>query len=216
MYKHKKKILIVTDSLGLPRGVPEVCNYEQTWPCLLRDSGFQIHQVSIGGATVSELYRQLEYHYLFLPDIVIVQSGIVDCAPRALGQFESLFFNKFIVTRKLLKLILPRYNTQLRRQRNITYTPTVQFRSYVESIIRKFNGKDLFWIGIVPASDRYEKTVPGIDKNIKMYNELLKQSLGNYFLPLDEIPREGVMSDSIHLNASGHQYIFEKIKNKVS
>src|SRR5688500_17972440 len=96
----KKKILIITDSLGLPRAVPEVCSYEQTWPFLLNNAGYQIHQVSIGGATVSELYRQLEYHYLFLPDLVIVQSGIVDCAPRALGKFESLLLNKFIVTRK--------------------------------------------------------------------------------------------------------------------
>ncbi len=53
-----KKILVITDSLGLPRKDPEECLFENTWPFLLKKNGFIIHQVSIGGATIDQLYRQ--------------------------------------------------------------------------------------------------------------------------------------------------------------
>ncbi len=70
-----KKILVITDSLGLPRKDPEECLYENTWPILLKKNGFIIHQVSIGGATIDQLYRQVAYHKLFNPDIVIIQDS---------------------------------------------------------------------------------------------------------------------------------------------
>lgn len=41
-----KKILIITDSLALPREKPEICAFEDTWPELLKkNKKFQIHQV---------------------------------------------------------------------------------------------------------------------------------------------------------------------------
>lgn len=91
----KRRILVITDSLGLPRDYPERCIYSDTWPALLKKDGHIIHQISIGGATVSELADQLlSYHLSFCPDVVLFQSGIVDCAPRAFTRNELFFVKK--------------------------------------------------------------------------------------------------------------------------
>lgn len=74
--------MILTDSLSLPRVFPEKCKFEDTYPYLLRRMGLHVHQVSIGGATSDTLVSQLHYHLPFNPKIIILQVGIVDCAPR--------------------------------------------------------------------------------------------------------------------------------------
>lgn len=83
----KPKLLIFTDSLGLPREKPEIVEYNQTWVNLLK-ANFEILVFSFGGGTVDQMYSQIAYLKMFNPDFVIVQSGIVDCAPRALKQYE--------------------------------------------------------------------------------------------------------------------------------
>ena len=82
------KILLLSDSIALPRVRPEKVTFEETYPNLLRQKGFKIHQVSIGGATSTTLLSQLHYHIHFSPDIVILQVGIVDCAPRFANKYE--------------------------------------------------------------------------------------------------------------------------------
>ena len=76
-----KKLLLITDSLGLPRLFPEKTEYEDTYPNLLKKH-FIIMQYSKGGGTIIELYEQTGYFKAFEPDVIILQSGIVDCAPR--------------------------------------------------------------------------------------------------------------------------------------
>lgn len=212
----KKRILIITDSLGLPRAFPEACSYEQTWPVLLKKSNYIIHQISIGGATINELYRQIEYHYLFSPDIIIIQSGIVDCAPRALGKFESLFLNHFFITRKLLECILPKCNLFLRKYRRMKYTSAIKYQYYIESMKKRFPGKDVYWIGILPSSEEYEKRVPGISTAIALYNSILKKCLGEEYLAMDAIPKEGIMPDFIHLNQIGHKYVNDIVSSQIT
>lgn len=208
------KVLVITDSLGLPRKKPQICDYEETWPTLLRNSGHVVHQVSIGGATVNELFNQSHYHCSFNPEIVIVQSGIVDCAPRALTKFENLIFNKFYLSRKFMKYILPKITNILRRYRGISYTNIGIYEKNILRFKNQFSDADLFWLSIVPSNEEYEKSVPGIDKNIKKYNSILKKQLKDNLIWLKNI-ENGVMSDHIHLNSMGHKYIFDLITEKV-
>ena len=203
----KKKVLVLTDSLGLPRDTPEYCSYENTWPQLLKEK-FDIHQVSIGGGTIDQITGQLDYHKLFNPDIIILQSGIVDCAPRALTKFENELFNKFFVTRKILNILLPKYSNLLRLKRNKKYTDLFWYSKNIEKVISTFKTKKVYALSILEADDTYHSKVPGIRRSIGSYNSVLKEKLMNNYIDLSGIDRKGVMSDSMHLNEEGHRYIY--------
>ena len=83
----KYKILFITDSLAFPRREPEAVMYEDTYIALLKTEFPQcdfIHH-GRGGATIVELFKHsIYYHETLRPDLVFMQSGVVDCAPRAL------------------------------------------------------------------------------------------------------------------------------------
>lgn len=208
-----KKVLVLTDSLGLPREKPEVCAYEQTWPVLLKqNSDFIVHQVSIGGGTSSDLVRQIEYHQSFNPDIVIVQVGIVDCAPRFMTRLELEIVKKIpFLGRKLIKSL---NNNTVRKFRNISYCSPKAFENNINKIQHAFKDKEVFFIGILPAADTYESILPGISANIKLYNKILSGQQG--FLPMDLIPSSCIMSDHHHLNANGHTFVYSKILQQIN
>jgi hypothetical protein len=210
-----KKILAVTDSLGLPREFPEKVDFEFCWPVLLKEH-FLIHQVSIGGATIDQLWRQMEYHRFFNPEYVVLQSGIVDCAPRALSRIENDLINHFSITKKMARKYLPKYNTYLRRKRDLTYTRLRTFRNFLLKFKSGFvNENNVISIGIVPGNKDYELKVPGILKNITLFDNVIKEVFPNNHIDLQEISGFGIMSDHIHLNKEGHQYIYQRILERL-
>lgn len=204
------KVLIITDSLGLPRPLPEVVEYEETWVNML-SKNYKVHQISYGGGTIGQLYSQIEYIKMFNPDLVIIQSGIVDCAPRAITKFESDFLNKFRITRFFLKIILkPKTINFLRKNRKCTYTNLFLFENYILKF-KKLYGEKLYWIGIVPANEKYENLIPGITENVSKYNDVIKKQLQGNFISLADFTIQNIMSDHIHLSKQGHQLLFDKI-----
>lgn len=207
-----KKILIFTDSLGLPRPNPEVVDYNETWIFLLSQK-YNIHQISVGGGELTILSAQIEYAKMFNPDFVIVQSGIVDCAPRALTKTESRILNKYKLSRNILKLILTNKTLNfLRKYRKAVYTDKIVFERHVLKFLNSF-GLKLYWIGIIPATKEYEEMIPGISKKINEYNLLLKKHLKSNFIDMTDIEANCLMSDFIHLSKKGHEYIDKKISN---
>lgn len=99
-----KRIILFTDSLALPRMVPEVTSYEDTYPYLLRKE-FEVFQYSRGGTRIVDLSDQAPYYQQYKPDCVIIQSGIVDCAPRAFSWNEELFMQSNICGKAIRKLL---------------------------------------------------------------------------------------------------------------
>ncbi|RAW01301.1 SGNH/GDSL hydrolase family protein [Pseudochryseolinea flava] len=207
-----KKVLILGDSLTLPRFKPESCKHEDTWPVLLQDY-FDVHAISIGGGTIKDLHRQLEYHIAYKPDYVIIQSGIVDCAPRALGLLELEVMQQFWVTKRLVLPIVRKQSKYLRGFRNKTYTTPRDFASYLQKIRMQLGAVEMFSIGILPSCPEYEIIVPGVTKRVKQFNEILKNLFQENFIPTDTIDRAGIMSDHIHLNKDGHQFIFNSVRS---
>lgn len=91
------RILFLTDSLSLPRvNEEEIVLYEDTYLYKLREEFKEslIVDSAIGGATIKDLYAQVFYYKSFNPDIVVLQTGIVDCAPRAYKKFEKKNISK--------------------------------------------------------------------------------------------------------------------------
>ena len=128
-----KKILIISDSLALPRPKPEICEYKDTWPKLLSSTGeFEIHQVSIGGATSKDLLKQVNYHKMFNPDIVVIQVGIVDCVPRFMSRLElDISYSLGKYGKKLRAFCNKKY---IRKIRNVTYVNKRDFKSNLRNI----------------------------------------------------------------------------------
>ncbi|WP_292010861.1 SGNH/GDSL hydrolase family protein [Chryseobacterium sp.] len=199
------KVLVISDSLALARDIPELTLFEETWPELLKKEGLQIDQISIGGATSTDLLKQAYYHKLFNPDIVFVQVGIVDCAPRFATRFEVDFLTRLPV---IGKKILKKMNTpKVRNRRQISYVNEKQFSQNLLDIKRSFNCPT-FFLTILPASKDYEILVPGVIDKINRYNKVIK----SYdFIDLEEIPQNHIMSDHHHLNKLGHEFIFNKM-----
>ena len=203
------KILVITDSLGLPREIPEKVEHKQTWVSMLKES-HEVYQLSIGGGVLKDFLKQLVYLNLFSPDLVIIQLGIVDCAPRALTQFENDFINRFSITRKLAKKYLPKYSSFLRKKRQITYTSIKDFEKGLKLIVKTFNCKILS-IGIVPPSNNYEEYLFGIKNKVNLYNDCLNRVFKKGYIDISSIEDSMVMTDHIHLNKKGHNYIYQII-----
>lgn len=211
MNVRKKRILIISDSLALPRIKPEEVLYEDTYPYMLRGN-YEILQISFGGGTIKEIVHQAHYYLSYKPDIIILHSGIVDCAYRAFPVFvdKGAVYSKFLdlYKRTLAKIISPRFLRNLFRYR---YTKPLDFEASLHVLRNDFPNAKLLAIGIVQASSDYVKLIPGIDKSIVQYNDIIKRVVGPGFIDLSELPTDGVMSDHHHINKIGHRFIYTSI-----
>jgi lysophospholipase L1-like esterase len=205
-----KKVLILGDSLTLPRHKPEPCAYDDTWPVLLKKN-FLVHHVALGGGTIKEIARQLPYHIAYEPDVVIIQSGIVDCAPRALGKLELEVMQQTWFTRKFILPFFKSNNTRLRRIRNKVYSTPSEYASHLGEIKRTLPGALVYALTILPTNQDYEAKVPGIGKRVVQYNSILQKQFGANLISLNDIGAQNIMSDHIHLNRGGHHYVYERI-----
>lgn len=213
-----KRVLIIGDSLCLPRNKPEKVDFNETWPSLLKKTGlYEISQVAIGGGTLYNLMEQSDYYLPGEPDIVIIQSGIVDCAPRAIGFIEKEIVRSSRVLNFLVRKLYP-YRF-MRKYRKITYTKPNHFADMVNKMKMKFSDKRTIWIGIIPAVTEYENNVSGISKNIDQYNNIIQSIMatnGGTFLDTSNLPLSGLMSDHHHLNATGHSWISNQLLTELS
>ena len=211
----KKRILIIGDSLGLSRLKPEKVELQETWPSLLKNTDkFEIIHMGMGGGTIKKLFDQSFYYEGCCPNIVIVQSGIVDCAPRALRLLETEIINSCYFISGLFKYLMP--INFMRKYRNITYTSPKDFKNYLYLLIQRFSKSKIVFIEILPASIEYEIFLPGISKKIEKYNNLIEGeaiAAGHFFLRTKEIPLNAIMSDFHHLNSTGHKWISDRILN---
>ena len=209
----RMRILVVTDSLGFPRHEPEMLLYEHTYIGLLKAKYPQhdfIHQ-GYGGATIRELLQHTAYFDQTLnPTLVIMQSGVVDCAPRALTRIEHHVVANIPILNRLLVPLVKRYSPLLRRIRKITYTSPENFAAYVDQFEKRFG--NVVWLGIVPSTPEWEERVTGIGRQIDLFNAILAR---HKFIPTDNLITQDMMSDHHHPNALGHRKIFERLETAV-
>lgn len=210
------KILVLTDSLGLPRDQPESVFYEQTWPYFLSQGKYTVLQSSIGGATSDDMLKQMSYLRQYKPDIVILHVGIVDCAPRALTQLERMIFSSNKIVRRIVFTILPHIARPLRKMRNISYVSKKKFRVNLNRLISLSPQSCYYAIGIVPISDVYELQVPKMTKRAQEYNRILQEIFEKNFINIDKMPIDHIMSDFHHLNEKGHLYIYKEIQKRLN
>lgn len=206
-------VLILTDSLAFPRKEPETVIYEQTWVALLkrRFPGIDFVHCGRGGATIEDLFKHSAYyHGTIKPDLVLVQSGIVDCAPRALSVIEQQVLQRLPILGSMLLALVRKNAALLRRWRGISYTSLANYEAWVNAFENLYS--TVHWIGILPADDEYESRLQGIDAAIKRYNGVLRC---RNFISTDDFNSRDIMSDHHHLNARGHCRLAARLADTV-
>ncbi len=208
-------VSILSDSLGLPRGGAQPSARRQTWPALVTH-GAEIDDVlhiGIGGATVTQLAGQLSYALASSPAVLVVQCGIVDCAPRALRLWERTALQHMPGGRRLSRIIEKRARG-LRRIRDIAFTAPEVFRRTCASVVDRADATQVLWIGIVDAGD--EAQVPGIRARIRAYNDILRATVAHRFVDVSSMPAEGVCADHHHLTPVGHAFVADVVLARIS
>lgn len=211
-----KKILVLTDSLSLPRAKPETLELQETWPSVLESTHpGRFTRVAIGGATLTDLFKQASNYYKSInPDVLIVQSGIVDCVPRGYSKLELELIRKTSIGRHLFFKMIG--TDRMRKLRKVNYTPLELFRKTAGQLYDHFINTRIIWVGIAPATAEYEKQLPGITESIRKYNAVLKgmEAEGKIeFVDTALMPQSGLMSDHHHLNREGHTWVAERLKD---
>ncbi|MEO7487472.1 MAG: SGNH/GDSL hydrolase family protein [Ferruginibacter sp.] len=201
------KVLLLTDSVSLPRKYEGgTVLWEDIYCSRLKKKFPDVEFVllAMGGSTITEIELALNYYTQVNPDMIILQSGIVDCAPRALGQLEQ----QIIMKLHLFRLVHP-LTKFMRKYRNISYTNPKIFEKTLLKIKNTFPEKPFISIGILPGCEAYNIKVPGVSEKIIEYNNILaKQTI---FIDNTDFPREGIISDFHHMNEIGHHVIFKKL-----
>lgn len=222
-------ILIQGDSVPLPR---EDVNYTDTWIYKLRTHLSSRHAVSLAQSekTTRDLHPDNEIHRKrelenYNPAEVILQLGIVDCAPRYFSWPEIQFVRAFPIdfVSQMTRHLAVRLR---RRSSHRSYTSESDFESnltrYLERGKRQGVHRMLF-IKIVPPSNKYLDKNPAVGDAIQTYNRLIQNVVNDYELAeaIDPIDSEGspstdvvdeyTLSDGYHLNKKAHQSIFETL-----
>ena len=207
----KPIFLILTDSIALPRKYDQgIVLWNETYIAKLRTTylDYEVINVSIGGASIKDLRNQLNYYKIFKPKIVLLQCGIVDAAPRAFGRIEMELIKKL----RLFRLTKP-FVEFLRKFRSHHYTSLREFESNLLVLKNTLQANRFLALEILPSCESYEKQLPGITQSIEAYNKVLHKHTS--IIDLKDIPREGILTDFHHINAIGHQYIFEQLQKQL-
>lgn len=206
-------VLILTDSLAFPRSAPEVVHYEDTWVALLKRKFPQVDFVHCGrgGATIDDLFKHSAYyHKTARPALVLMQCGVVDCAPRALTFMEQQLLQRLPVLGPIISKIVRKNASQIRRWRKMSYTSLANYEAWVEVYEKLF--ANVYWIEILPADANYESRVHGISKAITSYNEVLRQ---RRCVSTTDFTSNYIMSDLHHLNSEGHKLLAQRLTHIV-
>jgi lysophospholipase L1-like esterase len=228
------KILCIGDSLALPGHLNK---YEDIWFYKLKNEFHKLDfltffkrqlttdvLVTMGGGIdgIDNMPKGADCLEFFMPQVVILQLGIVDCAPRLLNDNERK------IIRKLPSGIAGAYIKMVKklRKRN-PYKTMVNRKSFTQNLenflerCKKAETKVIVTSISIPDSNMVAKN-PMILQNVKEYNDIYLQLEKKYEFvevtnPLQAIDyKYTIYEDGYHPNALGHQIIYKEIVEKIN
>ena len=202
-------IVIISDSLALPRYEPESVSALDTYPALLNRHFGGVLNCAYGASTSSNVLWQASYFKnATVSSVYVFNFGIVDCTPRVLHRGEAWLLRK-------LGIRLPVVVAQcLRKHRVIRKVAPEAFRQNCRAI-KALSLGDLLVLPIAPASDEFEVVAPGIKASVALYNAILADEFGPAFCSVELDWRTHIMSDHHHLTVRGHLKMFECIRERL-
>lgn len=236
MPQEELRIVVAGDSLGLPRLTQTIISYKDIWPLLL-ESKLRNKNINCVVLNHSERSRTLpkflknfqDIVTIWEPDILIIQIGIVDCAPRLFSEKENRFLNSGFIHWRIARAIInfaSKHRRQIIKIRPwVRYTPLKKFKNSLEelgNILSKTNYKTII-LPIMPSFPSHTYRSPGYNESVEKYNNEWKffcEKYSHIFINLEEIIddyklEELLLEDGHHLSKLGHKRIASSLEKKV-
>jgi hypothetical protein len=231
------RVLIIGDSSILP-GHSNL--YEDTWLYMFKSSYHKSNDIIAycqRGLTTDVLVNQgggvlgdfpfvpkgadvLEY---YMPNIIILQLGIVDCAPRLFNK-DKIFVK---IISRLPKFIKDKvYSFKLKitgRKIENSYVTLEKFKSNLNNYFKRCENigvNKVILVGIMMPSAEMIKKNKNIVVNVTKYNNVLKQmqnqfNMVKYIEPLNQSHFADVLyDDGYHPNPYGNKILFHRINKE--
>ncbi|MEM9074499.1 MAG: SGNH/GDSL hydrolase family protein [Myxococcota bacterium] len=221
-----RRIVALTDSVGLPRIAEGDHTYwDDVWPQVLervlREEGVKTEVISCGmrSRTSRDINRlQFREHVIMKrPTALVLQIGVVDCAPRIFPLRVRKALGSSMVPPALRKRVIAvrskqRAKITSRDPLRYVYVPPALFEREVtlfRDSIADAEAAPFPLVLPILAHDCMDEKSPGFLANVRRYNQILAEVWGDAFVPVsaifpDGIPRESMSFDGYHLAASGH------------
>ena len=215
------RFLCIGDSLGLAR---EEVRYEDTWFYKLQKL-FPDHEF-IGqferGLLMSTAYNNFDNYYTFYSaDVVIIQTGICDCAPRYIVE-ERLAVKLIKAMSEKLGMINLFWKIVKSRGRRPTCvnTPINVFFDEYEKLVSRFiesGCKHIILVKIGHATYSIEERNPFFNQNVDLYNKEIDKIVAldskriTAINPLDKVD-DTLFVDGYHCNSQGMDLVFTRLK----
>lgn len=222
--KKVKRLLIVTDSLGAPRCVSgEMIKYDDTWvhkiSSYLCQFDIETISITINGLDSKQLLTLTnEKLLLYEPDVVVLQLGIVDCAPRVLRDKEIAILSAVGLS-KVTRKVISKHHAFLSNLRNIRHTSAEYFKKNLSQVYSLFHSHAIkvVYIPIAPACLGYKLKSPSIENSILHYNMIISNYTDIFFGDIysESCPEEIFLTDFHHLNSSGHLIVSRYLEKKM-
>ena len=212
------RILCIGDSLGLPR---EGVRYEDTWFYKLHEKypDHELVDMFERGLLITKANDNFDSYYNFYPsDIVIIQTGVCDCAPRYIIE-EKIYVRCLLAIFEKLKLTSLFWKIVKKRGRKPTCvdTPIELFGSEFSDLIRKLihNGANhVIVVKIGHATEEVIKRNPFFNTNVDRYNKEIDRIGVAYpnnvaiINPLDNADKDFFV-DGYHCNKLGMEKVYQ-------
>ena len=214
------RILCVSDSLGLPRSN---VRYESTWYYKLSHFFNNID-------FIPKLQRNLTSQDILIPDfsdfynpnIVILQIGICDCAPRLYKRKKLFWIVLERVFHRYLYYIVKKTKKRLPKNSDVSINDFEINISLYYSRLKKLSSFKKLIIILIGSSKKRELTIksPYWHDNIEKYNAVLR-SFKKYkdviiIDPLANLDESFFVEDGYHTNDLGNNVIFNELKKIIN
>ncbi len=205
------KIVILGDSLAFNR--PDNLKDELRWPQLLavKYPDVCVENRARGANTTNSLIRE-DLRKLNKGDSIIVQLGVVDCAPRLFSKIEGKILARLP---SFLRQTIIKYAKKYRTQSNKRcYVGLNKFTENLSKFFESTKHYKLIYIKILPPGSKFLSSNPEAIHSINQYNKAI-ESLSFKFKHVDLIDFTGVsidnytLEDGYHLNEEGHKLVAE-------
>lgn len=232
------RIVIMADSAAMPRGeswgnIP----FEETYPYLFDRE----LRARLGARAPLVIERGMRFRTMEdvladweieieakRPEVLILQVGGSDCAPRVLSRRQ----------RELVDALPPRLRAVVlsgeRRSRRLVstlfpgrvYVPLAKFTRLVEEIVRRARAlglRRLVLVNIIPMSAAMEHQMPGVTRNVERYNAVFDAYRADplvSFVDLNRLMRDwggpdALTLDGMHMTARGQTLFAQELARRV-
>jgi len=228
MAESRDTLLIQGDSLPLPR---LSVAYEETWPGLLRaTTEYEVVNRAQSEKTTADLASDNENHHgreleFYDPSALVLQIGIVDCAPRYLSR-TSKELVRALPSELLTTGCIYAARGFRRRSPRRAYVSETAFRENLRVFFeraREAGVETVVSVKVLSAGEKYRERNPVAAEPIRKYNAAMDEVADEFdcvtaLHPLAEtaereeaVVDEFTVSDGYHLDADGHKRLSERV-----